>query len=196
MYDYTSRQYARALNDALRTFEQLNMSGDPHVSDVAAFIDAQLMSQVSFSSEPTNGVTNVKDRTGSTVAELRAEGERMLRDAMFLERLPQEDVFDDGTVLSFVWHAGNVNYCYAAMRSGSDWYLTGKVSGGNIYNWSSLIEYLRVRSIREIWVMRRDYELSDWNKPKESVQSPVVVDGDATQRVAVGTPHEHVEDGE
>jgi hypothetical protein len=186
----------------------LELLGNPIADEVIQLIDAQLMSQVSFRDESTRSDDKMRDRTGSTVAELRAEGERMLRDAMFLERLPQEDVFEDGTVLSFTWHAGNVDYRYAAMRSGGEWYLTGKVSGGSMFNWGGLIEYLRVRSIREIWVMRRDYELSDWNKPKEmDAQTAVDVlearklknqgaDGDATQRVAVDTPRERAEDGE
>lgn len=122
---------------------------------------------------PQIPVKNEGVQAVSTANEMRALAESLLLKAQRLEKIPEFDPFENGTVLKFeVTTRGSV-YTYVALRANNVWWLSGKSRPTQQnFSWNGLITWMQNHaSVGDIWVMTESHQLGD-DSVKQCVPVP------------------------
>jgi hypothetical protein len=86
----------------------------------------------------------------------------MLARAETLRGVPQTDVFDEGTVLTWGKLRDNmVAYQYAAIKADGTWYVTGGRSPQTLF-WPQLVEFIGVSGLPSVRVVTQKVGLKEW----------------------------------
>lgn len=115
---------------------------------------------------------------------LRRQAYKMLQEADFYESVPEEDPFEDGTVIKFSkkFVGSTVGaYHFAALKvpmngdEPSRWYITGARQNTVVYNWQQLVEFIGRRGLESAIVMLDGKSLIDF--AKEMADKPSIESG-------------------
>jgi hypothetical protein len=99
---------------------------------------------------------------------LRRQAQRLLEEAERWEKVPDEDVFPTGTVITFrkqyvrTMRANSKVYFYAAIKSNEEaWLTTGTQAHNNQYTWEELVVWLG-DDVQTIQVVSKLRSLEEW----------------------------------
>jgi hypothetical protein len=109
----------------------------------------------------------------------RTQAEKMLEQAAKVESVPTEDIFEDGSVITFEKtfgaRQGGSTYRYAAIKTELGWSLSGQRNVGKFLTWTEMIEFIGFDGVESIMVRFSAMSL------KEYVKAALEVEGlDAT----------------
>jgi hypothetical protein len=109
---------------------------------------------------------------------LRREAQRMLARAEALEKVPQQDIFEDGQVITFTktFSGDDIEYNYAAIRANGRWYNTSTKTRTQCLSWTELLDFIQVHNLESIFVVHKGEPIADYWAQRQTPEPQEVVE--------------------
>jgi hypothetical protein len=102
------------------------------------------------------------------------QAEKLMEQARLIENVPQEDIFEDGHVVTFQKSFGNRQggsfYRYAAVKTELGWSVSGQRNVGKIITWAELLEFIGFDGLESLSVASQFVPIKEYVKAEELAQ--------------------------